>query len=176
VVKITTDVTLRAISALHNTSLGFECHLGRLVVCDGAVLRVVALTCSEAECEKQAGAMHVSRHMNHSISPQRIGARYSISVPSPSPEQIPFLNVGVRSLHGGCICEGSYVVLSSAACKPFSIDHFFDGTDDAFSQRHIRDMGQDVEEFEAFTWRLIKWKSLQRRITSDKFRCGGHTW
>ena len=38
------------------------------------------------------------------------------------------------------------------------------------------ELGHEVEDFAYYTWRLIKWKSLEKRITSPEFECGGHRW
>ena len=38
------------------------------------------------------------------------------------------------------------------------------------------DLGQDIKEFKVFTWSLTKWKSLDKKLHSPEFECGGHKW
>ncbi|OMH81499.1 hypothetical protein AX774_g5052 [Zancudomyces culisetae] len=33
-----------------------------------------------------------------------------------------------------------------------------------------------VSEFKAFHWKIQNWDQLEKRVTSDTFECGGHTW
>ncbi|KAG8830768.1 hypothetical protein FRC17_004263 [Serendipita sp. 399] len=47
---------------------------------------------------------------------------------------------------------------------------------EAFMQRHLPDLGQEVEDSQVFTWRLSNWKKLERKISSPEFPCGGHKW
>ncbi|EJU05407.1 ubiquitin carboxyl-terminal hydrolase 5 [Dacryopinax primogenitus] len=46
----------------------------------------------------------------------------------------------------------------------------------AFALKHMQDLGYDVEDFKVYTWKLTKWRSLDRRLTSPEFECGGHRW
>jgi len=48
--------------------------------------------------------------------------------------------------------------------------------DEAFAQKNMPDLGHDVEDFKVYTWRLNKWKSLDKKLTSPDFDCGGHRW
>lgn len=43
-------------------------------------------------------------------------------------------------------------------------------------QRHLPDLGQDVEDTQVFKWQLTNWKKLERKIASPEFSCGGHKW
>ncbi|VDB82829.1 unnamed protein product [Peniophora sp. CBMAI 1063] len=47
---------------------------------------------------------------------------------------------------------------------------------DAFAAKHMPDLGQDIKEFKVFTWPLTKWKSLDKKLHSPEFECGGHKW
>ena len=49
-------------------------------------------------------------------------------------------------------------------------------TDDEFAAKHMPDLGHDVEDFTVFSWKLRNWKSLEKKITSPEFDCGGHRW
>ena len=49
-------------------------------------------------------------------------------------------------------------------------------SDDAFAAKHMPDLGQDIKEFKVFTWSLTKWKSLDKKLHSPEFECGGHKW
>ena len=43
-------------------------------------------------------------------------------------------------------------------------------------QRHLPDLGQEVEDTQVFTWPLTNWRKLERKMTSPEFACGGHKW
>ncbi|PVG02230.1 putative ubiquitin-specific processing protease 21 [Serendipita vermifera] len=47
---------------------------------------------------------------------------------------------------------------------------------EAFIQRNLPDLGQEVEDTQVFTWQLTGWKKLERKLTSPEFPCGGHKW
>ncbi|KAJ2811357.1 ubiquitin-specific protease ubp15, partial [Coemansia sp. 'formosensis'] len=44
---------------------------------------------------------------------------------------------------------------------------------DTFASTHMEDI---VFESKAFYWKIGNWDKLERRATSDVFRCGGHMW
>lgn len=48
--------------------------------------------------------------------------------------------------------------------------------DDAFAQKNMPDLGHEIEDFQIFSWRLSKWKTLDKKLTSPEFECGGHRW
>ena len=48
--------------------------------------------------------------------------------------------------------------------------------DEAFATKNMPELGHDVEDFKVFTWKLTRWKSLEKKITSPEFECGGHRW
>jgi ubiquitin carboxyl-terminal hydrolase 7 len=48
--------------------------------------------------------------------------------------------------------------------------------DEAFARKNMPDLGYDVEDFKVYTWKLSKWKSLEKKLTSPEFECGGHKW
>ncbi|KAJ3862479.1 hypothetical protein EV359DRAFT_74151 [Lentinula novae-zelandiae] len=47
---------------------------------------------------------------------------------------------------------------------------------EAFAAKHMPDLGQDIKDFQVFTWRLENWKKLDKKLTSQEFECGGHKW
>lgn len=49
-------------------------------------------------------------------------------------------------------------------------------TDEAFAAKHMPEPGHDVKDFKVFTWRLTNWKTLEKKLTSEEFECGGHKW
>ena len=49
-------------------------------------------------------------------------------------------------------------------------------TDEAFSAKHMPDLGHDVKDFKVFSWRLSNWRKLEKKLTSPEFECGGHKW
>jgi ubiquitin carboxyl-terminal hydrolase 7 len=48
--------------------------------------------------------------------------------------------------------------------------------DEAFAAKHLPDLGHDVKDFQVFSWRLDRWRSLEKKLTSADFECGGHKW
>ena len=48
--------------------------------------------------------------------------------------------------------------------------------DEAFAAKHLPDLGHDVKDFQVFTWRLDRWRNLDKKLTSPDFECGGHKW
>ncbi|KAJ2615566.1 ubiquitin-specific protease ubp15, partial [Coemansia sp. RSA 1694] len=44
---------------------------------------------------------------------------------------------------------------------------------EAFARTHMEDIVFDSKEF---FWKISNWDKLERRATSDVFRCGGHIW
>jgi len=47
---------------------------------------------------------------------------------------------------------------------------------DAFAAKQLPDLGHEVEDTQVFTWRLSKWRQLDKKLTSPEFDCGGHRW
>jgi len=47
---------------------------------------------------------------------------------------------------------------------------------EAFSAKHMPDLGHDVKDFKVFSWRLSNWRKLEKKLTSPEFECGGHKW
>lgn len=47
---------------------------------------------------------------------------------------------------------------------------------EAFAAKHLPDLGHDVKDFQVFTWRLDRWRNLDKKLTSPDFECGGHKW
>jgi ubiquitin carboxyl-terminal hydrolase 7 len=37
-------------------------------------------------------------------------------------------------------------------------------------------MGEPVEDFQVFSWKLSDYRRLDKRVTSPEFACGGHKW
>lgn len=48
--------------------------------------------------------------------------------------------------------------------------------DEAFAAKQLPDLGHEVEDMQVFTWRLSKWRTLEKKLTSPEFDCGGHRW
>jgi ubiquitin carboxyl-terminal hydrolase 7 len=48
--------------------------------------------------------------------------------------------------------------------------------ENAFASRYLSDMGQEVEDFSVFTWKIKDYRKMAKRITSPEFDCGGHKW
>ncbi|CCV00636.1 unnamed protein product [Malassezia sympodialis ATCC 42132] len=47
---------------------------------------------------------------------------------------------------------------------------------EAFTNRHLADLGQEEEDFQVCHWPIESWHSLDKRITGPEFECGGHRW
>ncbi|GAA5900428.1 uncharacterized protein JCM6883_002840 [Sporobolomyces salmoneus] len=48
--------------------------------------------------------------------------------------------------------------------------------DEAFASKHLSDMGEEVEDFTRFTWKLSEYRRMDKKTTSPEFSCGGHKW
>ncbi|KAG8902957.1 hypothetical protein FRB99_003895 [Tulasnella sp. 403] len=48
--------------------------------------------------------------------------------------------------------------------------------DETFAMKHMPELGHEVADFQVFNWRLTKWKTLEKKLTSPHFPCGGHSW
>jgi hypothetical protein len=49
-------------------------------------------------------------------------------------------------------------------------------TDEEFMQRHLPDLGHEIEETQVFSWKMTNWKKLDKKLYSPDFACGGHRW
>lgn len=38
------------------------------------------------------------------------------------------------------------------------------------------DLGHEVADFQVSTWKLSKWRTLEKKLTGPPFACGGHNW
>jgi ubiquitin carboxyl-terminal hydrolase 7 len=38
------------------------------------------------------------------------------------------------------------------------------------------DLGQEIDDFRVFHWRLKNYREKDKRICSPEFECGGHKW
>lgn len=47
---------------------------------------------------------------------------------------------------------------------------------EAFAAKQLPDLGHEVEDMQVYTWRLSKWRTLEKKLTSPEFDCGGHRW
>ncbi|KZS99041.1 cysteine proteinase [Sistotremastrum niveocremeum HHB9708] len=47
---------------------------------------------------------------------------------------------------------------------------------EAFSAKHMPDLGHEVKDMKVFSWKLTNWKKLDKKLTSPEFECGGHKW
>ncbi|GAA5992402.1 hypothetical protein JCM11641_002734 [Rhodosporidiobolus odoratus] len=47
---------------------------------------------------------------------------------------------------------------------------------EAFAAKHLSDMGEDVDDFQVFTWRLSDYRRMDKKSLSPEFSCGGHKW
>lgn len=47
---------------------------------------------------------------------------------------------------------------------------------DAFAAKAMPDLGLEIEDFQAQTWKIEKWSQQARRMQGPEFSCGGHKW
>ncbi|KAG9126664.1 hypothetical protein FRC07_002537 [Ceratobasidium sp. 392] len=47
---------------------------------------------------------------------------------------------------------------------------------DAFAAKQLPDLGHEVEDTQVFSWKLSRWRQLDKKLTSPEFDCGGHRW
>lgn len=38
------------------------------------------------------------------------------------------------------------------------------------------DLGHEIADFKYYSWKPAKWRTLDKKITSPEFVCGGHKW
>jgi ubiquitin carboxyl-terminal hydrolase 7 len=38
------------------------------------------------------------------------------------------------------------------------------------------DLGLEIEDFQAQTWRIENWSNQPKRLVGPEFSCGGHKW
>jgi hypothetical protein len=51
-----------------------------------------------------------------------------------------------------------------------------DEIDEAYAARAMPDLGLEIEDFQAQTWRIEKWSQQPKRLVGPEFMCGGHKW
>ncbi|ORY24392.1 ubiquitin carboxyl-terminal hydrolase 5 [Naematelia encephala] len=47
---------------------------------------------------------------------------------------------------------------------------------EAYANKAMPDLGLDIEDFQAQTWRIENWSQQPKRIVGPEFSCGGHKW
>ncbi|KAL7419595.1 ubiquitin-specific protease ubp15 [Cryptotrichosporon argae] len=47
---------------------------------------------------------------------------------------------------------------------------------DAFAAKAMPDLGLEIEDFQAQTWRIENWSQQAKRLQGPEFSCGGHKW
>lgn len=47
---------------------------------------------------------------------------------------------------------------------------------EAFAAKNMPDLGLEIEDFQAQTWRIENWSQQPRRMQGPEFSCGGHKW
>lgn len=48
--------------------------------------------------------------------------------------------------------------------------------DEAYAAKAMPDLGLEVEDFQAQTWRIERWSQQPKRLVGPEFSCGGHKW
>lgn len=48
--------------------------------------------------------------------------------------------------------------------------------DEAFAKKTMPDLGLEIEDFQAQTWRIENWTQTAKRMVGPEFSCGGHKW
>ncbi len=48
--------------------------------------------------------------------------------------------------------------------------------DEAYAAKAMPDLGLEIEDFQAQTWRIERWSQQPKRIVGPEFSCGGHKW
>ncbi|KAK4048743.1 ubiquitin-specific protease ubp15 [Microbotryomycetes sp. JL221] len=47
---------------------------------------------------------------------------------------------------------------------------------DAFAHKHLSEMGEEVEDFQVFSWHIKDYRRQDKRVLSPEFVCAGHKW
>lgn len=48
--------------------------------------------------------------------------------------------------------------------------------DEAFAKKTMPDLGLEIEDFQAQTWKIENWSQTAKRMVGPEFSCGGHKW
>ena len=48
--------------------------------------------------------------------------------------------------------------------------------DDAYANKAMPDLGLEIADFQAQTWKIEKWSQQPKRLVGPEFSCGGHKW
>ncbi len=48
--------------------------------------------------------------------------------------------------------------------------------DEAYAAKAMPDLGLEIEDSQAQTWRIEHWSQQPKRIVGPEFSCGGHKW
>jgi hypothetical protein len=48
--------------------------------------------------------------------------------------------------------------------------------DEAYAAKAMPDLGLEIEDFQAQTWRIEQWSQQPKRLVGPEFSCGGHKW
>ncbi|GAA6033904.1 hypothetical protein NBRC10512_001767 [Rhodotorula toruloides] len=94
---------------------------------------------------------------------------HNISPPPPDTEELDVNGAGVAQGSGPQTPGGAMDV--DYANQIVSVEDR-----DAFAAKHLTDMGEPVEDFQVFSWKLSDYRRLDKRVTSPEFACGGHKW
>lgn len=49
-------------------------------------------------------------------------------------------------------------------------------SDEAYAAKAMPDLGLEVADFQAQTWRIEQWSQQPKRLVGPEFSCGGHKW
>ncbi|GAA5896538.1 hypothetical protein JCM6882_005722 [Rhodosporidiobolus microsporus] len=84
-------------------------------------------------------------------------------------DDVPVHNISPPPPGGGIVPAGPMEV--DYASQVVSVeDH------EAFAAKHLSDMGEEVDDFHVFTWKLTDYRRMDKKSLSPEFSCGGHKW
>lgn len=46
----------------------------------------------------------------------------------------------------------------------------------AYAAKTMPDLGLEIEDFQAQTWKIENWSQQPKRLVGPEFSCGGHKW
>ena len=48
--------------------------------------------------------------------------------------------------------------------------------DEHYAAKAMPDLGLEIEDFQAQTWKIENWSQQPKRLQGPEFSCGGHKW
>ncbi|SCV67019.1 BQ2448_5665 [Microbotryum intermedium] len=108
--------------------------------------------------------------------PQQQQPQHQQQQPPQPPQQHPGVADDSPAGRGGGAGAVSVSPSPGLSVAPIDVDIVSVDDHDAFANKHLTDMGEEVHDFKVFTWKLSDYRRADKRLLSPEFSCGGHKW